>query len=221
VIFVGNGPHAWKNYGSRISLRRSISRARGPIGSNRLKAGPVCTKQLNNNAILFTEAPGYGMKFRETIEKTLPYIYKIIQTAPLSNINIFHWFPALCWHLLHSKQANPSLFLVNSLLVSFLVAVWHLFDILHLICCTSWVFSFCVCVSFYFIAINIIFWLPFSLLFSRVDWRVNLAVISPTLVVFLLNHAFFHISRKIQLIDWSVAKSQTLSLNHKVFQTPS
>ena len=49
---------------------------------------------------------------------------------------------------LHSKQANPSLFLMNSLLVPLLVTVrylWRFF--LHLICCVSWVFSF-LCVFF-------------------------------------------------------------------------
>jgi len=62
------------------------------------------------------------------------------------------------------------------------------------------ILKFCY-VDCYFFAINIILGLPFSLLFLRVGWRVDLAVISLTLAVYLMNHAFFYISRKIQLID--------------------
>ena len=37
-----------------------------------------------------------------------------------------HWFTVLCTHLLHSKQANPSLVVIGSLLVPLLVAVRYL-----------------------------------------------------------------------------------------------
>ena len=169
------------------------------------------TRQLDNKLLII---PLY-----KTVKQQRHSVYrgsKLWNEIPRDLLNIpyhtfssffeykFNWFPALCTDFFNRsrmKQANTSLFLVNSLHVPLLVC-----DVffLHLICFISWAFLFYVCVwfSFYFFAINMIFWLPFSF-FLMVGWHVDFAVISPTLVVFLLNHAFFHISRN-KLIDWLI-----------------
>ena len=76
-------------------------------------------------------------------------------------------------------------------------------DLLQVLC-----FFFCLSLGY-----NHKLPLSFSLFFSRVGWLVDLAVISPNLVVFLLNHAFFLPREK---YSWLIASS---SLMHCVLFT--
>ena len=96
-------------------------------------------------------------------------------------------------------------------------AVQYLWQFFGSWCCVIHL-VLCVFFLFYFFAINIILWLPFSLFFFRVDWRFDLAVILPTLIVFLLNHAFFHILQKLQLTDWFHIKAWSSQVKQIIVQ---
>ena len=106
-----------------------------------------------------------------------------------------------------SFEAGKSVFVSNWFVACTAASCSSMFvTLLHSICCTSCVFLLCVCFLFYFFAITIFFWLPLFLFFLRVAWRVDLAVISPILVIFFIDPRFFlHLAKNaIDLTDSSV-----------------